>query len=199
MAMRLSQGLAIRSPDTALVEFIDCALGRTHLKVSSVSILTASCRATHWEHLANGINAVTNGNSAMANECGFEEISDDALVIQVQQGDQRAFGLLMQRYQDRLYSVAPSILHQIQNAQDAAEQAFLQLWQKRHTYNPRWRFTTWMYRIVTNICIDEHRCQQRRLQVPQDVLSLLPRLVTPRLWTTNTTNVNKRSTRLSAP
>ncbi|MGQ4807689.1 ECF RNA polymerase sigma factor SigE [Candidatus Entotheonellaceae bacterium PAL068K] len=99
--------------------------------------------------------------------------NDEAVLIRAQQGDRSAFGLLVQRYQDRVYRMALNILHQQQDAQDAAQQAFLQAWQKRQTYNPRWRFSTWLYRIVTNICIDEYRRQQRRPRLPDTYLASL--------------------------
>ena len=88
--------------------------------------------------------------------------NDEALFIKAQQGDRSVFGLLVHRYQDRVYRVALKILHCQHDAQDATQQAFLHAWQKRRTYNPRWCFSTWLYRIVTNICIDEYRRQQRR-------------------------------------
>ena len=100
--------------------------------------------------------------------------NDEAILIRAQQGDRNAFGLLVQRYQDRVYSMARRILPQPQDAQDATQQAFLQAWQKRQTYNPRWRFCTWLYRIVTNICIDEYRRQQRRQPLGDTHLAWLP-------------------------
>lgn len=90
--------------------------------------------------------------------------SDEQLFARVQQGDQGAFGLLVQRYQNRIYSMALKMLHQQHDAEDACQQAFLQIWQKRGLYNPKWRFNTWLYRIVANVCFDEYRrCQRRQL------------------------------------
>jgi RNA polymerase sigma-70 factor (ECF subfamily) len=100
--------------------------------------------------------------------------NDEAIFIRAQQGDRSAFGLLVQRYQDRVYSMALKILHHRHDAQDATQQAFLQAWEKRQTYTPRWRFCTWFYRIVTNVCIDEYRRQQRRRQVPDACLTSYP-------------------------
>ena len=96
--------------------------------------------------------------------------SDEALFADVQQGDRGAFGHLVQRYQDRVYSIALKVLHHPQDAQDATQQAFLQAWLKRQAYNPQWRLRTWLYRIVANICIDEYRRQQRRQAAPAECL-----------------------------
>lgn len=102
------------------------------------------------------------------------DCSDERLFAHVQQGDRCAFGLLVQRYQDRVYSIALKVLHQPQEAQDATQQTFLQAWQKRQAYNTQWRLRTWLYRIVTNICIDEYRRQQRRQTASPAYLDSLP-------------------------
>jgi RNA polymerase sigma-70 factor (ECF subfamily) len=67
--------------------------------------------------------------------------------------------------------MALKILHHQHDAQDAAQQAFLQAWQKRQTYDPQWCFSTWLYRIVTNVCIDEYRRQQRQQRTPAACLA----------------------------
>ena len=102
------------------------------------------------------------------------DCSDEALFAHVQQGDRQAFGLLVQRYQDRVYSIARKVLYHPQDAQDATQQAFLQVWQKRQAYSPQWRFRPWLYRIVANLCIDEYRRQQRRQAAPPECLAALP-------------------------
>jgi len=107
------------------------------------------------------------------------DCSDERLFAHVQQGDRRAFGLLVQRYQDRVYSIALKVLHYPQEAQDATQQAFLQAWQKRQAYNSQWRLRTWLYRIVANICIDEYRRRQRRQAAPAECLGSLPAPDTP--------------------
>ncbi|MGE3538499.1 MAG: RNA polymerase sigma factor [Candidatus Tectimicrobiota bacterium] len=96
------------------------------------------------------------------------DCSDEGLFAQVQQGDQEAFRTLVERYQDRVYSLALRIVRQPQDAQEAAQQAFLQAWHKRQSFNERWRFRPWLYRLVANLCIDEYRRQQRhRAALPQ--------------------------------
>jgi RNA polymerase sigma-70 factor (ECF subfamily) len=100
--------------------------------------------------------------------------SDEALFSRAQHGEQYAFEILVQRYQDRVYSMSLKILHNSHDAQDVAQQSFLQVWRKRKVYNSRWKFSTWLYRIVTNICIDEHRRRQRRPTVPEETLTSVP-------------------------
>lgn len=107
------------------------------------------------------------------------DCTDEAVFAQAQQGDRSAFGLLVHRYQARVYSIALRMLHHEQDAQDATQQAFLFAWQKRHTYNPRWRFRTWLYRITTNVCIDEYRRQQRQPLAPDFALTAHPASPSP--------------------
>ena len=99
--------------------------------------------------------------------------NDEMLFARAQQGDHGAFGQVVQRYQNRLYSVALKILHHPHDAEDATQQAFLQAWQKRHLYDPKWHFSTWIYRIVSNVCIDEYRRQQRRQPIADTRLTAL--------------------------
>jgi RNA polymerase sigma-70 factor (ECF subfamily) len=105
--------------------------------------------------------------------------SDEWLFGRVQEGDQSAFGLLVQRYQNRIYSMALKMLSHQHDAEDACQQAFLQVWQKRQSYNPKWRFNTWLYRIVTNVCIDEYRRCQRRQLAPETIATTSPTLPSP--------------------
>lgn len=102
------------------------------------------------------------------------DCSDENIFALIQQGDHGAFEQLLKRYQDRVYSTALKVLRHPQDAQDAAQQAFLQVWQKRHYYDPRWRFSTWLYRIVINICIDEYRRRGRRGLASEAILDSVP-------------------------
>ncbi len=88
--------------------------------------------------------------------------SDEKIFSAVQKGDNEAFGHLIKRYQARLYTIALRVLQHPEDAQDAVQQAFLQVWRRRDAYNPRWRLSAWLYRIVTNICIDEYRRRKRQ-------------------------------------
>ena len=101
------------------------------------------------------------------------DCSDETIFARIQQGDQDAFEALMQRYQDRLYTIALKILQQPHDAQDAVQQAFLQIWQKRKTFNPKRRLSSWLYRVLTNICIDEYRRRQRRKPASETALENL--------------------------
>ena len=102
----------------------------------------------------------------MLNEAavGQSDASDEALFCQVQAGRRDAFAALVERYQHRAFHVALRILGRRQDAEDAVQQTFLRLYEARSQYDPRWRLSTWFYRILTNTCVDELR--RRRTLIP---------------------------------
>lgn len=90
--------------------------------------------------------------------------SDEALFRHVQDGSRDAFAALVERYQRRAFAVASRLLGSRQDAEDAVQQAFLRLYEARAEYRPTWRLSTWFYRILTNVCVDELR--RRRPMLP---------------------------------
>ena len=82
---------------------------------------------------------------------------DGALMQRVGQGDRAAFAALVGRYQDRLFTVAHRLLGNRADAEDAVQRAFLNCYLKVDSYDSRWQVSTWLYRILTNVCVDELR------------------------------------------
>lgn len=87
--------------------------------------------------------------------------TDEALMAAARRGDVEAFGALVRRFQDRVFTAALRLTRNRATAEDMAQQAFLKAWQGRQVYDARWRVSTWLYRIVTNLCVDEHRRRAR--------------------------------------
>jgi len=71
--------------------------------------------------------------------------------------DDEAFTRLAQDYATRLYSVAFRLLKNRADAEDAVQRALLKSFAARDSYSPRWAVSTWLYRILSNVCIDELR------------------------------------------
>ena len=96
--------------------------------------------------------------------------TDDGVLMQrVGRGDRAAFGTLVSRYQDRLFTVAHRLLGNRADAEDAVQRAFLNCYLKSDSYDPRWQVSTWLYRILTNVCVDElrrRRAGASRMQSP---------------------------------
>ncbi len=90
-----------------------------------------------------------------------EEPSDAHLLARIARGDAAGFEALVVRYQDRFYSVARRMLGSGQEAEDAVQRAFLRVLQKAETYRPPWKGSTWLYRVLTNVCVDAWRKRRR--------------------------------------
>jgi RNA polymerase sigma-70 factor (ECF subfamily) len=84
----------------------------------------------------------------------------------VARGDQDAFARLVSQYQDRLYTVARRLLGNRADAEDAVQRALLNCYLKSRSYDPRWQPSTWLYRILTNVCMDELRRRRARGNLP---------------------------------
>jgi RNA polymerase sigma-70 factor (ECF subfamily) len=75
---------------------------------------------------------------------------DRALVERCLEGQRDAAGDLVDRYQKRLFNVALRMLGNVQDAEDVTQTVFLNAFLKLRTYNPRYRFYSWIYRITVN-------------------------------------------------
>src|SRR5919204_7046428 len=71
--------------------------------------------------------------------------------------DERTFARLAEDYAARLYAVAFRLLGNRADAEDAVQRALLKSFAARASYSPRWAVSTWLYRILTNVCVDELR------------------------------------------
>ena len=84
-----------------------------------------------------------------------------ALVQRAQAGDRDALSALVQSQQTYVYSIAMSLMHNPADAADMTQEAFIRLLRSIHTYRAETKFTTWLYRLVTNICLDGLRRRGR--------------------------------------
>ncbi len=85
-------------------------------------------------------------------------------VRRAQAGDPQALSDLIMGQQHYVYSIAMSVLHQPEDAADLTQEAFIRLIRVLPQYSGESRFTTWLYRLVVNLCRDELR--RRGRQVP---------------------------------
>ena len=91
------------------------------------------------------------------------EVPDEALLVLYANGDRAAARLLTLRLAPRALGYAARILSDRAEAEDVAQEAMLRLWRVA----PEWRqgeaqVSTWLYRVVTNLCTDRLRARQRR-------------------------------------
>ena len=95
-------------------------------------------------------------------------------MYRVQQGDELAFRELMNRHLHGLHAYAYRMCHSIEVAEEITQEAFLRVWTRAKTWRPnKVQFSTWLYQITRNLCIDLFRRQ--KAQFVEDVdLSQIP-------------------------
>src|SRR3989442_2406115 len=119
------------------------------------------------------------------------------LVRCAQQGDRAAMGALVQSQQTYVYSIALSVMKDPAEAADMTQEAFIRLLRSLHTYRGETRFTTWLYRLATNVCLDGLRRRGRPvdslgLELAEDDESPAERLASADLWVQPELDVERR-------
>ena len=94
---------------------------------------------------------------------------DMMLVERALEGDLAAFEQLVARYQNKIVGFAARMLNDHEEAEDVAQEAFVKVYRSLDSFRGQAQFSTWLYRIVTNLCIDRARTKKRR---PQQAYSL---------------------------
>jgi len=79
----------------------------------------------------------------------------------IARGDTGELGRLYERYKDNVLALSFRILGRWNLAEDVCQETFLRIQHAAKTYKPEAEFTTWLYRIVVNLCLDEKRRQSR--------------------------------------
>ena len=93
---------------------------------------------------------------------------DAVLVERAQDGDREAFGQLVERYQEKVYSICYGKLKDEQDAMDVSQDVFVKVFRYLENFNRESSFYTWLYRIAVNTSIDFLRKQSRQAQVDYD-------------------------------
>ena len=86
------------------------------------------------------------------------------VVRRAQAGDQGALSELVVQHQSYVYSIALGVMHEPADAADMTQEAFMRVMRSLHTYRGETRFTTWLYRLVTNVCLDGLRRRGRPVE-----------------------------------
>ena len=88
-------------------------------------------------------------------------MTDNELIRQVLAGQTNAFSELVERYQTKVYNLALRLCGSEDDAFDLAQEAFLRAWQSLGTFHFDAAFSSWLYRLTSNICIDYLRKKKR--------------------------------------
>ncbi len=96
---------------------------------------------------------------------------DEKLWIeQAAAGDASAFEQLVLRYQNQVYNLALRMVNNESDAQDLAQEAFIRAWRALNSFQHTAQFSTWLYRLTSNVCIDFLRSQKRHRVISLTVL-----------------------------
>ena len=87
--------------------------------------------------------------------------TDEQLVCATAKGQMAEFGELVTRHQEKAFALALRTLGRRDLAEDISQEAFLRVYHSAKRYRPEAKFTTWLYRIVVNLCLDEKRKAKR--------------------------------------
>ena len=122
------------------------APGRVQSDVSSIA-------------LNQGLLAMAGGPSRTqtASVAAAEGLSDAEVMLRVKAGDDAAFDYLVQKYRRPMISFMYRMAHNAAVAEDLAQEVFLRVYRSREKYEASAKFTTWLYRIATNLAVNHAR------------------------------------------
>ena len=108
-----------------------------------------------------------------------EQRDDRVLAAAARTGDEGAFAELVRRHQVGVRRCAARILTDTEEARDIAQLAFVRAWENLSKYDATWSFSTWVYRIATNLAIDVLRSRDSRDRTHKAQLRLVGDSVQP--------------------
>lgn len=100
-----------------------------------------------------------------------EDEVERSLIHRAQRGDRAAFDALVRRYDQEVLRMALRIVQSAEEAQDLYQEAFLKVYRSIGRFRLESKFSTWLYRVVMNVCLDHLRRQKTRneTQMPEGV------------------------------
>ena len=115
--------------------------------------------------LADETNRLGSVEAVLSTETSLPKLEERALVAEAQAGNRAAFEELVRRYDRDVLRLALNLMKRPEDARDVYQDAFLKVYRNLHAFRFDCSFHTWLYRIVTNICLDHLRRRQSR---PED-------------------------------
>jgi RNA polymerase sigma-70 factor (ECF subfamily) len=117
----------------------------------------------------NGAAETVSASLATPIESAKDAVNAEAdLIRAAQRGDQDAFERLVRNYDQSVLRIASNLLRSQDEARDAYQEAFLRVYRNLHQFRFDCSFHTWLYRIVTNICLD--RLRRRKVRKEESML-----------------------------
>jgi RNA polymerase sigma-70 factor (ECF subfamily) len=111
--------------------------------------------------LADQTSQASASGAALATVNSLADLDDRNLVLEAQAGNRAAFEELVQRYDRDVLRLAMNLMKRTEDARDVYQEAFLKVYRNLHRFRFECSFYTWLYRIVTNVCLDHLRRLKR--------------------------------------
>jgi len=115
--------------------------------------------------LADSSGRTSGSSAALATVTSLPNLDERALVSEAQAGNRTAFEELVRKYDRDVLRLALNLMKRPEDARDVYQEAFLKVYRNLHRFRFECSFYTWLYRIVTNVCLDHLRRRQAR---PED-------------------------------
>src|ERR1700724_1566849 len=115
--------------------------------------------------LANDFGQAAGTGAALATVASLPQLDERCLVAEAQAGSRAAFEELVRRFDRDVLRLALNLMKRPEDARDVYQEAFLKVYRNLHRFRFECSFYTWLYRIVTNVCLDHLRRRQAR---PED-------------------------------
>lgn len=93
------------------------------------------------------------------------------IIQKIKAGDQNAFRHLVEKHQQYAFRLAFRILCNEEEAKDMVQESFIKIWKNIDKYDTKMKFTSWMYKIVTNSALDRMRVLKRQIGIRLDQVS----------------------------
>jgi RNA polymerase sigma-70 factor, ECF subfamily len=100
----------------------------------------------------------------------YDGTGDAEVMLRVKAGDDSAFAYLVQKYRRPMVSFMYRMAHNAAAAEDLAQEVFLRVYRSRQNYEPSAKFSTWLYRIATNLAVNYVR--DTRHERPENMVSV---------------------------
>jgi RNA polymerase sigma-70 factor (ECF subfamily) len=104
-----------------------------------------------------GSSRAANHKTRFGNGEGLSALDDAQVMLRVRDGDDNAFNYLVERYRRPMISFMYRMVHNSSIAEELAQEVFLRVYRSRAGYSADAKFTTWLYRIATNLAVNHAR------------------------------------------
>jgi RNA polymerase sigma-70 factor (ECF subfamily) len=115
--------------------------------------------------LASALGQAPESDAPLATVASLPQVDERCIVAEAQAGNRSAFEELVRRYDRDVLRLALNLMKRPEDARDVYQEAFLKVYRNLHRFRFECSFYTWLYRIVTNVCLDHLRRRQAR---PED-------------------------------